>query len=536
MNGLGLRFLVRLTPIVGESLSSWRQRSGIANDYALYPIPRTALRRVDPDAGANTLDGDWLANCCDVTRDRITAMSMAALANRVFHPTAGVGHPAWILRSRYSRKDAASGPVYCALCLATDKRPYFRLEWRVGLITECSIHGVELSEKCPHCGAGIWPHGATRSDLFRDRRIPFGHCSFCERSLADVPAWHSNPVHAVALRAMLQNDLHRLAPGIDVRTLEVVASLEALCRLFLRRRARAKIVSSGSSWSEVANGVGETPAGARVDYLTLDQRRLLVHATLGLLEDWPKAFLRFAQDTGITQEHFSGAGQHHPPWLESVIHENLRRQNRGVSNDDVVRTIAALRADSATVTKASVQIALGSQASAIHQHLSRREKATHHELAQVLDYFEADNDGTTGMRSVRIARCRDQAIFLVAMLRRWSFAQVSAALVAEIREFVAGLRVDGSDGGLPRVTRLLSKRWLTYELLAERISPVGLEEGQLHAARGGTPERSAQRRMRIAMAGLDKRLARSVSVFWELGSASTTERTQAGQCEGQIYS
>ena len=311
---------------------------------------------------------------------------------------------------------------------------------------------------------------------------------------------------------------------------------EALCRLFLRRRVRAKIVSSGSSWSELVNGVGETPAGARVDYLTLAQRRLLVHATLGLLEDWPKAFLRFAEDTGITQEHFSGAGQHHPPWLESVIHENLRRQNRGVSNDDVVRTIAALRADSATVTKASVQIALGSQASAIHQLLSRREKATHHELAQVLDYFEADNDGTTGMRSVRIARCRDQAIFLVAMLRRWSFAQVSAALVAEIREFVAGLRVDGCDGGLPRVTRLLSKRWLTYELLAEQISPVGLEEGQLHAARGGTPERSAQRRMRIAMAGLDKRLARSVSVFWDLGSASTTERTQAVQCEGQINS
>lgn len=530
------RFLVRLSPIGCESLSSWRQRSGLANDYALYPIPRGTLRRVDPDGGSNPIDIDWLAKCCNLARDQITAMSMAALANRVFHPTVGVGHPAWILRARYSRKDAASGPVYCAHCLATDKQPYFRLEWRVGLITECPIHAVELDEKCPHCGAGIWPHGATRSDLFRDKRIPMGHCHFCRRPLADVAVRRCNPEPALALKGILHRDLHRLAPAMEVPTLEVFGALDAFCRLFLRRRARARIVSSGGAWSEIVNAVGETPAGPRVDYLSLAQRRLLVHATLGLLAEWPKAFLRFAEDTGITQEHFSGAGRHHPPWLESVIHENLRRQNRGVSNDDVVRTIAALRADSATVTKASVQIALGSQASAIHQLLSRRDKATDCELAHVLDHFEADNDGTTGVRSVRIARCRDHAIFMFAMLRRQSFTKVCAASVAEIGAFVASLDVDGVDGSLERVRRLLSKRWLTYELLAERISPGGLEEGLLHAARGGTPERSAQRRMRIAMAGLDKRLARSVSVFWDLGSASTTDRTQAVQCEGQINS
>ena len=536
MSDLQARFLVRLTPIGGESLSSWRQRSGIANDYVLYPIPRHTLRRVDPDAGADSIDVDWLAQRCDLAGHRITALSIAALGNRVFRPASGVSHPAWILRSRYSRRDAASGPVYCARCLATDKQPHFRLEWRVGLITECPIHAIELYEKCPHCGAGVWPHGATRLDLFRDKRIPLGHCSFCGRSLADVAVRHSDTGHAVALKTLLQSDLHRMAPAMDVPTLEVVAALDAFCRLFLRRRARAKIVSSGSAWSEVANEVGETTAGARVDYLSIAQRRLLVHATLGLLEDWPRAFLRFADDTGITQEHFSGASRLHPPWLESVIHEKLRRQNRGVSTDDVVRAIAALKAGSAAVTKASVQIALGSQASAIHQLLSRRDEATDHELAHVLDHFEADNDGTTGIRSVRIARCRDHAIFLIAMLRRWPFARVSAADVAEIREFVAGFRVDGCDASLPRVARLLCKRWSTYERLAVRAAPGGGVDGLLHAAHGGTSERSAQRRMRIAMTGLDGRLARSVSVFWNLGSVSMTERTRASQCEGQIES
>lgn len=89
---------------------------------------------------------------------------------------------------------------------------------------------------------------------------------------------------------------------------------------------------------------------------------------------------------------------------------------------------------------------------------------------------------------------------------------------------------------LPRVTNLLCKRWSTNDLLAARTAPGGRVEGLLHAARGGTPERSAQRRMRIAMTGIDGRLGRRASVFWDLGSVSVAERTQASQCEGDVES
>lgn len=41
---------------------------------------------------------------------------------------------------------------FCAVCLATDRVKYFRLEWRFKCWRWCPTHACLLQESCPHCG------------------------------------------------------------------------------------------------------------------------------------------------------------------------------------------------------------------------------------------------------------------------------------------------------------------------------------------------------------------------------------------------
>ena len=70
---------------------------------------------------------------------------------------------------------------WCPLCFkeseAAGLEPYFKLYWSLNAFTRCTVHGVELQDRCPHCdalqdGFGLRPSCA--------------QCASCEASLAVV--------------------------------------------------------------------------------------------------------------------------------------------------------------------------------------------------------------------------------------------------------------------------------------------------------------------------------------------------------------
>lgn len=503
-------FTIRFGPRCDESISSLRHRVGLANGYASFPRFMARQHQIDPDLDGTDEEAGQLAYALGLARDCVRECSLAALAGTVFQTLKLKLHPAWLLKSKYSQTAIKSGPTFCAECLRSDKTPYFRLSWRVGLFTECLHHRVELLDKCPHCGSGVWPHHAGRRALFEDSSLSLDFCPVCRGRLSEACPSNVDPSTGVAIRQILDAGHMEVSPQLVVPASEIASTLEAICGLFMRRRSRNKIAQSDSQWSPVAHSMEDSQENF-IAALAIPVRRDLVRAAWGLLDQWPDKFLAFAASTGLTQEHFSGTNERHPKWVEAEVRKHLRRQIRGISVAEVRSTVESLRlAGTDRVTKNAVRLLLNSQASAIDKVLSRRFEATSAELDEVLESM-AKSARREGKRTVFASCARDHVVFCVAALTRSSLEQAGAMTTARLEEVVARTSSDPSSRDKPLV-KFLARRLYDYAQSSAR-GHIG-RAGTLYVARGGRPHRPAQHRMSRAMVGLDARLARQVSVFW----------------------
>ena len=521
---------IRFGPHVGESLSSWRQRAGRENGFHLYPIPKSGLRRIDPDLGLVQVELGWLAAIHGVDIGEVHRASLRSFIGTLMPDDLLRHHPAWLLQSKNSQAEAANGPAYCVGCLRADKTPFFRLDWRVALYTECPIHAVALRDSCPHCGAGVWPHGANQSRLFTHGSEALNRCLKCRGLLTDVWPETVDPENAVRFRAILQSRVLALSPELEVPAGEAFLALNSLCQLFIRTRPNSMIARSPSpQWSDLARAVSSSCAGVRSPgALPIPLRRDLIRAVLPLLEAWPERLLSFADATALTQQHFSGAEHLHPPWMQEQIYRHLRRQNRGISVERVHEVISRLTANSEqVVTKAAVRSALRSQSAVIDQVLMRRKSASRSELAQTLRGMRRAANGANQTRAVALCKDRDQAIFCVAVLGRRSIQEVSLLRPFEIARMVPNL-LSSAHGAQRAVAALLRTAWTRYQ---SRVGSAGGSPSGWYVLKPGSPTRCATRRMRTAMTSLDHHLMRCPSVFWlETKGSPMCQMHREGAC------
>ena len=103
-----------------------------------------------------------LLNCADITSEQLAAMTLAeGLPRQLFLP----------LQNLHRR----SGPTwlqFCPRCLATDKHPYFRREWRLATRLTCEKHSTRLRDRCTACNQ---PVAAFDQNELR----PHHHCARC---------------------------------------------------------------------------------------------------------------------------------------------------------------------------------------------------------------------------------------------------------------------------------------------------------------------------------------------------------------------
>ena len=70
-------FLMTPRPEPEESLSSWRQRFGMANGFRLFPLAPGELRRSDPDVAPSDSTLEWLSQTHGVPVDKLVLMTAA---------------------------------------------------------------------------------------------------------------------------------------------------------------------------------------------------------------------------------------------------------------------------------------------------------------------------------------------------------------------------------------------------------------------------------------------------------------------------
>ncbi|MGV8861907.1 MAG: TniQ family protein [Pseudomonas sp.] len=165
---------------------------------------------------------------------------------------------------------------YCACCLA--ESAYWKESWDLTLVTTCSLHGVQLQDKCPGCSVKI-NHGAMLANSCKS-------CGYLLTELiVEIPTADSHSAWmTTALEAKLSENFKLGNSGLDALSYE---QLHVLSSRLAVRSVRSdctkplKVAGSGS----------------------LEVSRHLAQAAGQILENWPRAFRDLLSDLRDTRSN-----------------------------------------------------------------------------------------------------------------------------------------------------------------------------------------------------------------------------------------
>lgn len=397
------QFLIRPKPIEGESLSSWRQRSAWRNGYTLFPVSSEKLRRIDPDVGLHETELTWLAGAHNLEVQSLRPLTLVGKLGLINYEVGPHSQPSWWLRSRVAGAKQKTGPMYCPLCLAEDEVPFFRLHWRFGFVTSCTIHDVELLDRCPTCREPMWPGGAGIPSNLSPRFTSFCSCWSCGSEISNtqrIPADAS--LERVLLFGLQDRAIKFGAVAFPIS--EVLQALRGICQLFVRSRTRALILKSHGGLRQIFEDLPPESLDARaIELMGVVDRRRIVPIAWEILSDWPGSFNKFCAQSRIEKWHFDGASHLNPRWMNTEIEDNLKRQNRSVTKALLAHTFNDLKESlGRTPQKSELRRALSWQGSKFLEDIYiRREQATQDEAQTLFQNAEKE-----------LLRCSDRRLSL----------------------------------------------------------------------------------------------------------------------------
>jgi len=151
-------------PEQDELLSSWMVRLAHANGLGCEPFVTIVFGRQHPiwvrdiDRSADDATLAKLSRISGVREERLRECTLREVEWLVC-PTGTVrgANVGLLPLGIYHRARRRNGLMFCPLCLAGDRDPYFRRSWRVTYLASCTQHDVVLRDRCV-CGAPVAPH------------------------------------------------------------------------------------------------------------------------------------------------------------------------------------------------------------------------------------------------------------------------------------------------------------------------------------------------------------------------------------------
>lgn len=408
-------FLIRPQPIEGESLSSWRQRAGMANGFRHYPLLNENSRRTDGDRFPSQREVEWLAEQFRVSVERIREMSLEHIGEKLSDRFCLTSKPHWVVPM--GRRIASSGGAYCPVCLGEDEVPHFKLAWRFAFVTSCPVHGCQLLEVCPRCSSRVWPPYIFRNASQRVADI--GVCGHCGHRLHESPAIPTSDQQSEKLwRCVECGDVP--AEVLQARTpKELFMGIWAISQLFIRNQSAHLLTVT--PYRQAPPKIGTS----KIELADACDREALVNAAYWLLQEWPDRFLRTANKADISRYHVTVSRAPLPPWLQKVVDKDLMRRRPKVSVENAEDVIQRLMASGDKVTKSVVRRALNvSEATVLKDLIPHRRNANWGDLEVLCAAFNEQIKSASGARDARATAVRDYLILLISILHGSSIENV----------------------------------------------------------------------------------------------------------------
>ncbi len=322
------RWTIPVPLLPDELFSSWLVRVALAHGCdplvvtgALWPEWRAWI--VDLDRG---LTEDRLAKLCTMSGIRAEAFNAGSLGTIIKKIADDAPHWPWLLTYGTRNRKRHGGLQICPACLAEDKTPYYRLQWRLAWHVGCSKHDCMLLDRCPNCDAVFEPHRLSAEDA---------HVAICASCKHDLREAVKIPFDCNALAFQSMADTVVSSSHCDYgQGILTTAEWFALARYFIalfRKSCLGKTEQLSSMFAMLGVSIDPdyVPAtGLPLELLPCVERSLLIASAWQVINEGPGRLLEAIDATKLHLHVFQNARLVPPTCLEKVFKSLPVKENK----------------------------------------------------------------------------------------------------------------------------------------------------------------------------------------------------------------
>jgi hypothetical protein len=361
----------RSRPRPGELLSSWLIRLAMAHGIKLHTFctllfGKRSIWSRDIDKCADDRILTTLARRTGTPLERARMTTLASYEGALYERHNALGNTPWIMPlGIYHRVRRMHGTQYCPACLAEDKEPYFRCEWRLAFVTVCTSHRRLLLDACPCCDAPINFH---RDELGeRSKQVATGMAR-CFRCKFDLRAASSLAPQDICCDSIdYQSKLTKaITDGwIDLGSDQIVYAilyfpvLRQLMKLLAARRGDKLLTALCREIGVPPFSPHFTTGKADIESLRVVERHQLKALAAYLLENWAERFLRICLPGRVWSSTLLRDFESAPFWYWSVVHDHLYRTSYCATDVEIAATIAYINRSGGIAYQKAISDLLG---------------------------------------------------------------------------------------------------------------------------------------------------------------------------------
>lgn len=342
---------IHFKPQPNELLSSWLVRLSIAHGMKPYIFWNMILGRENfwrKSKVDQTDDKELLTLISEKTGtsyERLLSTTLAAYTGYLYEKSLTHGFSTWIMPQGVVRRvrQKLFGLQFCPLCLAEDKEPFFRRNWRLAFVVFCEKHNVVLLDRCTHCNEAVNFYMNVSREPVKGL-LSYTICHNCKRDLRHV---NSESLRYVQDSKGIEFQ-EFLIKGLNQGWVEVPQSgyvhsylffygLYCLMSGLIRNLPKIQCFPDElSQCNEIKKDISISPqAVTTFERLDIKKRSSLMGILHYLLINWPDGFTGFCKANGLWSGTWSRGREFVPFWCRHVIDEHLDRSKYIPSEQEI---------------------------------------------------------------------------------------------------------------------------------------------------------------------------------------------------------
>ena len=323
-----LTILPKITqPLEDELFSSWLFRLAAINytkahTFCRFHLPGQNIWNRDIDRLVPDVMIERLALLTEIPFGVIYQTTLRSYEKLLFDQCNATTRQKWVLTlGVYHRTWKNNGLQFCPICLTNDKVPYFRKQWRLGLLVACPKCQTLLHDCCPVCNT---PITFFRSDVgFKFSIAPqdITTCWQCGFNIRKSP--HYPPVIGTIGFQVKVNRILITGRWQNSRSSSEYFDVLYHVLKFLRSKSKHFRAFVSLIISHENLRVNQLSTERDFENIGTVEREHLLRIAVWILEQWPSRFIDLCKSSSLTTSIVLKDGRSLPAWFVNEANQHL---------------------------------------------------------------------------------------------------------------------------------------------------------------------------------------------------------------------